>query len=44
MALYENIFIARQDLTTSQVDSLVERFSSIVTAQGGQVTKKKYGD
>ena len=42
MALYENIFIARQDLTTSQVDSLVERFSSIVTTQGGQVTKKEY--
>ena len=42
MALYENIFIARQDLTTSQVDGLVERFSSIVTAQNGQVTKKEY--
>jgi small subunit ribosomal protein S6 len=42
MAFYENIFIARQDVTTTQVEALTELFSGIITAQGGTVTKKEY--
>ncbi|MBL8686415.1 MAG: 30S ribosomal protein S6 [Alphaproteobacteria bacterium] len=42
MALYENVFIARQDLTSSQVEGLIERFTAIITQQGGQVKKKEY--
>lgn len=42
MPFYENVFIARQDVTAQQVDALTELFTGIVTAQGGQVTKKEY--
>jgi small subunit ribosomal protein S6 len=37
MALYEHVFLARQDLSQQQVDELVERFKGIVTAGGGSV-------
>lgn len=39
MALYENVFIARQDIAASQVDALIERFSGIIAANGGKITK-----
>src|SRR3954470_11205388 len=42
MPFYENVFIARQDVTTAQVEGLTELFSGIITAQGGNVTKKEY--
>jgi small subunit ribosomal protein S6 len=42
MPFYENVFIARQDVTTAQVEALTELFAGIVTAQGGNVTKKEY--
>jgi len=42
MPYYENIFIARQDVTSAQVEGLVEHFAGIVTAQGGNVTKKEF--
>lgn len=41
MALYESVFIARQDIAASQVDSLIERFEGVITANGGKVTKKE---
>lgn len=41
MALYENVFIARQDIAASQVDALIERFEGVITANGGKVTKKE---
>jgi small subunit ribosomal protein S6 len=39
MPLYENVFIARQDVPVSQVEALTASFADIVRAQGGQVTK-----
>ncbi len=42
MPFYENVFIARQDVTTAQVEALTEQFAGIVTAQGGNVTKREY--
>src|SRR5512147_2551032 len=42
MPYYENIFIARQDVTSAQVEGLVEHFAGIVAAQGGNVSKKEY--
>lgn len=41
MALYENVFIARQDIAASQVDNLIERFEGVVKANGGKITKKE---
>jgi small subunit ribosomal protein S6 len=42
MPFYENVFIARQDISTAQVEALAETFAGIVAAQGGQVTKREY--
>jgi len=42
MPLYENIYIARQDATAAQVETLTETFSNIIAEQGGKVTKKEY--
>ena len=41
MPYYENIFIARQDVTAAQVEGLADHFAGIVSAQGGNVTKKE---
>src|SRR5262249_24205124 len=42
MALYENVFIARQDVPTTQVEALTSQFSELVTSLGGTVSKKEY--
>jgi small subunit ribosomal protein S6 len=42
MPYYENIFIARQDVTSAQVEGLADHFAGIVAAQGGNVAKKEF--
>ena len=42
MALYENVFIARQDVPTTQVEALTNQFTELVTGLGGTVPKKEY--
>ena len=42
MPFYENIFIARQDVSAAQVEALTEQFVGIIDAQGGKVTKREY--
>ena len=42
MSLYECVIIARQDIATTQVETLVEEFAAVITANGGQVTKKEF--
>ena len=42
MALYENVFIARQDVPTTQVEALTTQFAELVTSLGGTVSKKEY--
>jgi len=37
MALYEHVFLARQDLSQPQVDAMVENYKGIITAHGGSV-------
>ena len=39
MALYEHVFLARQDLAQAQVDQLAETASKIITDNGGRVVK-----
>ena len=39
MAFYENVFIARQDVSTVQVEQMAAQFAEIITAQGGEVLK-----
>jgi small subunit ribosomal protein S6 len=42
MPFYENVFIARQDISAAQVEALADTFTGIVAAQGGSVTKREY--
>jgi small subunit ribosomal protein S6 len=42
MPLYESVFIARQDISATQVDALTEAFAKIIEDEGGQVAKKEY--
>ncbi len=41
MSLYECVFIARQDVSASHVESLTDQFAEIITENGGQVTKRE---
>lgn len=41
MPFYENVFIARQDLSPAQVDTLADTFTAIVTEKGGAVKKRE---
>ena len=37
MALYEHVFLARQDLSSQQVDALVESYKGVIEANGGTI-------
>lgn len=37
MALYEHVFLARQDLSQQQIDALVEQYKGVVEANGGSI-------
>jgi small subunit ribosomal protein S6 len=37
MALYEHIFLARQDIAAPQVDALVETYKGVIESLGGKV-------
>lgn len=39
MALYEHVFLARQDLSQAQVDALAAQATEIIEANNGKVTK-----
>ena len=39
MALYEHVYMARQDVTAPQVEALTEQLKSLIAAQGGSVSK-----
>jgi small subunit ribosomal protein S6 len=42
MPLYENVFIARQDISGTQVDALADTFTQLIGEQGGEVKKREY--
>ncbi len=42
MSLYENVFIARQDISGAQVDALADTFTQLVADNGGEVKKREY--
>ena len=41
MPFYENVFIARQDISSTQAEALTEQFANLIVEQGGKVTKKE---
>ena len=42
MPFYENVFIARQDISATQVDALCEAFTGIIEKMDGKVEKREY--
>ena len=42
MPFYEHVFLARQDLSTAQVDGLAETFTKIIEDGSGKVAKTEY--
>jgi small subunit ribosomal protein S6 len=42
MALYEHIFLARQDVSAQQVEELTNALTEVLAAGGGKVTKNEY--
>ena len=42
MALYEHIFLARQDVSPTQVEEMTAAFTDLITQGGGKVTKNEY--
>lgn len=39
MALYEHVFLARQDVSAQQVDTLVDQYKTVIEGNGGSVKK-----
>jgi small subunit ribosomal protein S6 len=42
MRFYESVFIARQDITTAQVETMADEFAKIITSAGGSIKKREY--
>ena len=42
MALYEHVFIARQDLSNTQAEGLVEHFGAVLADNGGKIVDSEY--
>ncbi len=42
MALYEHVFIARQDLSNAQAEALIEHFGTVLSDNGGSVVGSEY--
>src|SRR5947209_3654301 len=42
MPLYEHVYLARQDISTQQLDALTDQFKSVITSNGGSVAKSEY--
>ena len=42
MALYEHVYMVRQDLTAQQVEAMTEAFKQVITQGGGKFGKVEY--
>ena len=42
MRLYESVFIARQDITSAQVEAMADDFAEIITSAGGSIKNREY--
>ena len=42
MPLYEHIYLARQDLSTQQVEELTAKLTGVITEAGGKIAKTEY--
>ncbi|MGC6439083.1 MAG: 30S ribosomal protein S6 [Candidatus Puniceispirillaceae bacterium] len=42
MRLYETVFIARQDVSSAQVETITDEFAATIEAAGGSIKKREY--
>jgi small subunit ribosomal protein S6 len=42
MPLYEHVFIARQDLSNTQAEGLIEHFGTVLSDNGGKIVGTEY--
>ena len=42
MPLYEHVFIARQDISSAQVEGLVSSFTELLEKDGGKIVNTEY--
>ena len=42
MPLYEHVFLARQDVTSQQVEEMTAQYKSLLESQGGEVAKTEH--
>ncbi len=42
MPLYEHVFLARQDVSTQQVEALTKEFTDVIEEGGGKIAKSEY--
>jgi small subunit ribosomal protein S6 len=42
MPLYEHVYLARQDVTAQQVETMTESFKAIIEGHGGKIEKIEY--
>jgi small subunit ribosomal protein S6 len=42
MPLYEHVFLARQDISQTQVDALTKEYSEVIAEGGGKIGKTEY--
>ena len=42
MPLYEHVFLARQDVSNTQVETLTKEFSDVIVEGGGKIAKSEY--
>ncbi len=42
MPYYENVFVARQDISSTQVDAIADAMAEIITNDGGTIARREY--
>lgn len=42
MPLYEHVFLARQDVTSQQVEQMIDQYKGVIAEHGGTVGKTEY--
>lgn len=42
MPLYEHVFLARQDVSNTQVEALTKEYTDVIEQAGGKITKSEY--
>ncbi|MFA5899793.1 MAG: 30S ribosomal protein S6 [Hyphomicrobium sp.] len=42
MPLYEHVFLARQDISNTQVEALTKEYTDLIEQGGGKITKSEY--